>query len=400
MVKSIKKRSASHIYYGIDKDTGETRHISEVLSGAKCNCKCAICGEPFEARKGTEREHHFAHVSNYKCMYAGEVAVYLGLANVLKETKKICIPAITIRFPTWGENEIIHASRYVSIEGVFYECQNLAYPPMLRISVGKNLLRIILDFDNYYEKSDKDELIAEAEKEDYSVLMYKMPNINKGDFSPKGLTELISSDKQAYWVFSKLKQQWKDNFYNISKTPKKYKGGYFCPISISGNNFAQYRDCIYCEYNLSQDSCCRCSAHAGVRHKEDFNKSGEERKAIIEKIRLNNENKIQRRKSTYISDRSKRVPKLYSKLVAPILKKESPIQKAPSQQELERAYQDVISNFNYNALEKTVDKYGRRWLKCKICGEIKQDNQMASYGGSDGLNLGICSVCSRNGRVK
>ena len=108
MARSIKKRSASHIYYGVDKDTGATRHISEVLSGAKCNCKCAICGESFEARKGTERKHHFAHVSNYKCMYAGEVAIYLGLANALKELKKIFLPAITLRFPTWGEDEIIH----------------------------------------------------------------------------------------------------------------------------------------------------------------------------------------------------------------------------------------------------------------------------------------------------
>ena len=97
MAKDIKKRSASHIYFGVDKDTGVSRHISEVVSGAKCNCKCAICGESFEARKGTERKHHFAHVSNYECMYAGEVAVYLGLADVLKKLKKIRLPAIVLR---------------------------------------------------------------------------------------------------------------------------------------------------------------------------------------------------------------------------------------------------------------------------------------------------------------
>lgn len=83
MAKDIKKRSASHIYFGVDKDTGALRHISRVLSGAKCNCKCALCGESFEARKGMQRRHHFAHVSNYECMYAGEVAVYLGFSSVL-----------------------------------------------------------------------------------------------------------------------------------------------------------------------------------------------------------------------------------------------------------------------------------------------------------------------------
>lgn len=68
MAKNIKKRSASHIYFGVNKLTGELKHISEVPSGQKCNCICAACLQPFEARKGTRRRHHFAHVSNYECM--------------------------------------------------------------------------------------------------------------------------------------------------------------------------------------------------------------------------------------------------------------------------------------------------------------------------------------------
>lgn len=67
MAKNIKKRSASHIYFGVNKLTGELKHISEVPSGQKCDCICAACLQPFEARKGTRRRHHFAHVSNYEC---------------------------------------------------------------------------------------------------------------------------------------------------------------------------------------------------------------------------------------------------------------------------------------------------------------------------------------------
>lgn len=51
MAKNIKKRSASHIYFGVNKLTGELKHISEVPSGQKCNCICAACLQPFEARK-------------------------------------------------------------------------------------------------------------------------------------------------------------------------------------------------------------------------------------------------------------------------------------------------------------------------------------------------------------
>lgn len=35
MAKNIKKRSASHIYFGVNKLTGELKHISEVPSGQK-----------------------------------------------------------------------------------------------------------------------------------------------------------------------------------------------------------------------------------------------------------------------------------------------------------------------------------------------------------------------------
>ena len=33
MAKNIKKRSASHIYFGVNKLTGELKHISEWLFG-------------------------------------------------------------------------------------------------------------------------------------------------------------------------------------------------------------------------------------------------------------------------------------------------------------------------------------------------------------------------------
>ena len=38
MAHDIKKRSASHIYYGVHMVTGEIMHISQVPSGQKCNC--------------------------------------------------------------------------------------------------------------------------------------------------------------------------------------------------------------------------------------------------------------------------------------------------------------------------------------------------------------------------
>ena len=111
MAKNIKKRSASHIYFGVNKLTGELKHISEVPSGQKCNCICAACLQPFEARKGTRRRHHFAHVSNYECMYASEVAIYKAFAEALKQSGFLALPPVMLRFPAWHDPELLQEAR-------------------------------------------------------------------------------------------------------------------------------------------------------------------------------------------------------------------------------------------------------------------------------------------------
>ena len=41
------------------------------------------------------------------------------------------------------------------------------------------------------------------------------------------------------------------------------------------------------------------------------------------------------------------------------------------------------------------DRFGRRWVRCEICGEVKLSKYFSSYGGNNRKNLGVCSACSR-----
>lgn len=400
MPKDIKKKSASHIYYGVDKDSGKLKHISQVPSGMKCNCKCARCGESFEARKGTQRRHHFAHVSNYECMYAGEVAVYLGFANALKKLEKIYLPAIAIQFPTWSEPELIKEGRLTAIDHVQYDCEKCAYPPMLCVSVGKSSLRIILDFENYYDDADKKLLVKEASTGGYSTLMYHMPSINKDSFSPTELTDIIRNGQDAHWIFSQLREQQEKKYYKVAKEPESCRNIRSCPISINmynGKYSATNADCMRCEYNIAKPPRCLCTAEVGIRHISDFKRDAGACKADIEKIRMRNEERTKHRMASRNVQGARKCFNVSPESKHSELRTRS---NSPTPEELEGEYRRILLTFDSTSKEWTVDKYGRRWIKCKVCGELKESSQMACYGGSDGVNCGTCSECNRKSSSK
>lgn len=172
MAHDIKKRSASHIYFGVHSKSGEIMHISKVPSGQKCNCVCAACGQPFEARKGSIRRHHFAHVSNYECMYASEVAIYKALAAELEKTDCLTLPPVMLRFPAWSKDELLQNVKTVRVDSVEFKCEPLAYPPLLTIKAQGSCLRILLDFNHYYDSEDLASLATEAKNDGYSLLKY------------------------------------------------------------------------------------------------------------------------------------------------------------------------------------------------------------------------------------
>jgi hypothetical protein len=80
----------------------QIRHISEVGRGLSCACFCIVCNEGMIAKKGAEREHHFAHESNKtECVISYESLLHRYAKRVIKEAMGLTVPDEPVQVQRW-----------------------------------------------------------------------------------------------------------------------------------------------------------------------------------------------------------------------------------------------------------------------------------------------------------
>jgi competence protein CoiA len=80
---------------------GRILHVTEVERGLGCHCICVVCGEPVVAKKGPEREHHFAHDSNKgDCVASYETLLHKFAKRVIREKGGLAVPPYRNQAPT------------------------------------------------------------------------------------------------------------------------------------------------------------------------------------------------------------------------------------------------------------------------------------------------------------
>ena len=332
-----------------------------------------------------------------KLMYASEVAIYKAFAEALKQSGFLTLSPVMLRFPAWHDPELLQEARRLKIDSVAFECEPLSYPPLLRVTMQGTPLRILLDFDRYYDDDDRVELAEEAKAEDYSLLLISMPKIEQDtEFTPDRLQSALQDNDRTEWVFSRLEEQWKQKYYAVAVSPPEHGTGNLCPISFGkykGKYSARWIDCAHCHFNVAQPPCCLCVAGAGIQKKEDFKRDLQDRLFDIDKIRRTNEEEIRLREERERSfERRSVYPRPTPYAARPV------VPAGPTQEELDAEYIRICQSYDPTSDEWTVDRYNRRWIMCTVCGRIKQDAQMSYYGGKGGANRGVCADCSRNGR--
>ncbi len=63
----------------------------------------------------------------------------------------------------------------------------------------------------------------------------------------------------------------------------------------------------------------------------------------------------------------------------------------------ETLHPTFLSSFDQQS-KQVCDQYGRRWIKCEICGKIATIDEFRFYGGPNHINLGECNECTRNNK--
>lgn len=97
-------------------------HISETERGLSCNCSCIVCGERMVAKKGGEREHHFAHESNkIACVVNHETLLHQFAKRVIQEAGGLNVPSVLHQRLSQQFNLSSHNPTWLMLENIEVE---------------------------------------------------------------------------------------------------------------------------------------------------------------------------------------------------------------------------------------------------------------------------------------
>lgn len=67
--------------------------VNDVEQGLDCGCFCPHCNSRLVAKKGSIRQHHFAHYESDDCQHGPETTLHLLAKQVIKEHEKVLMPS-------------------------------------------------------------------------------------------------------------------------------------------------------------------------------------------------------------------------------------------------------------------------------------------------------------------
>ncbi len=353
--------------------------IPKSENGLRCNCVCPACKEPFEARMGNIRRHHFAH-SGQGCdeINAYLTGLYMLLTEYLTSGQQLYVPPVIVAFDLSAhyyctEENINDHTRLLSVsqdkdhEICLYESKRVRFTSAVIVKDTKDRPKAVLA-DLHGRKlafriTPPDtvcKLGTVSQYQDYPTIELDLSH---------AADMLQTSRKDA--VFQYLLKE--HSIYRWINNPK---------ISEA---FPQIMKRSKAYYNAAQ---IRIKKEEEQRKAEAARRADEARKRIEEQSKIQGEILQQR-----IVERQRKEHEWKRRQDEARALREEKIR-----HEKEEKYALGLSDVRelFTQQENIIrDRFGNRWVKCEGCGKIKQDFEFASYGGLNHINLGTCKECSR-----
>lgn len=323
--------------------------------GLRCNCVCPACKEPFEARMGEKRSHHFAH-SGQGCdeLNAYMTGLYMLLKEYLKSENYLYLPPVIAKFEL-SCNFYINDSnieQYVKIQSWSYDKRNEE-----------------MIYDKKRVRFDSAEIVFNSNGKPQAILAIKNNKIlaisivppdticKTGDvhkFKDYPTLEVDLSDLGDKILTSKKEEV----FDYLTKDVTIYKWVYNPNVKKAYENIKKRSKAYYEKVQECQ--------------KKEEDERRKKRKLEYETFY---ENEAIRRQQNEKSSKEK------------------------AKIEYNQGYEDVKDRFTQQH-SQILDRFKKRWVKCEKCGSIKRDIEFVSYGGDNRKNLGICSNCNKKFKDK
>lgn len=353
--------------------------LREDERGLACNCVCPLCKDPFEARLGAVRIHHFAH-SGEGC---DEVASYLmGLYGFFRDY----VSSAIFRIPKLYVYYQVDKRSYAPVTKSNYIGQLTCYP-----KGGANQKRILLSkeiklsFDSaeiVIGKSKRPEAVIAAYHGRRIAFVISPPNTVCKDFAAKpykdiATLEIVLSDKadlisranteQMNAVFSDV------NNYRWLSSPLVFS-------AFAGIN--SEREEAYQAYQRELEQ-IRIQKEEARRKQEELRRQEQElRRQRLEARQKADEEEMIRYWQEQELRRQRREERQKAAEEEKIRCRQEEAQREAKDRELVEAKMKIPGQL-------VIDSRKRRWIQCESCGKIATDSEFWTYQ----WNRGRCKEC-------
>lgn len=332
--------------------------LSESERGLSCGCLCPVCEDKFIARMGDVKVHHFAH-SNEGCSetLAYTTGLYMMLKQMFDEGCAFYVPALVVGY-------YIHSCKHISL--------------------------------NTVEQFVK--ILPETTLEDYTIV------VAKGKYIKFDSAEL-SYDKRNHIQALELSYNGRSMAIKVTLPDTVCKIGTVTrhnslptlemDFRDEGDTIQNANSAFFREYVSTSKTLSQWIYNEKIKtvYPQIIEKNN---KQYDEYLKRKKEQEILRQQQLKEHQKWKREQEQLLKQKTEERKRIETVASIPREEKERQGYEQVKNLFTQQE-NRICDSYGARWIQCEICCEIKTDYNFSSYGGTDHVNLGICSECSRSG---